>query len=58
MTRSWTPYGARILDAVWGQDFIGYDRAVDTYVKKLRQTLGPASRHIETVIKSGYMWKN
>ena len=48
----------QILDAEWGQDFIGYDRAVDTYVKKLRQTLGPASRHIETVIKSGYMWKN
>ena len=48
----------QILDAVWGQDFIGYDRAVDTYVKKLRQTLGPASSHIETVIKSGYMWKN
>ena len=48
----------QILDAVWGQDFIGYDRAVDTYVKKLRQTLGRASYHIETVIKSGYMWKN
>ena len=48
----------QILDAVWGQDFIGYDRAVDTYVKKLRQTLGPASRHIETVIKSGYMWRD
>ena len=48
----------QILDAVWGQDFIGYDRAVDTYVKKLRQTLGPASRHIETVIKSGYIWRN
>ena len=48
----------QILDAVWGQDFSGYDRAVDTYVKKLRQTLGKASYHIETVIKSGYMWKN
>ena len=48
----------QILDAVWGQDFIGYDRAVDTYVKKLRQTLGPARRHIETVIKSGYIWRN
>lgn len=48
----------QILDAVWGQNFVGYDRAVDTYVKKLRQTLGKASSHIETVIKSGYMWKN
>ena len=48
----------QILDAVWGEDFLGYDRAVDTYVKKLRQTLGKASYHIETVIKSGYMWRN
>ena len=48
----------KILDAVWGQDFEGYDRAVDTYVKKLRASLGSASRHIETVIKSGYVWKD
>lgn len=48
----------QILDAVWGEDFLGYDRAVDTYVKKLRQTLGKASYHIETVIKSGYIWRN
>jgi len=48
----------QILDAVWGEDFIGYDRAVDTYVKKLRASLGKASYHIETVIKSGYIWKN
>ena len=48
----------KILDAVWGDDFEGYDRAVDTYVKKLRASLGGASYHIETVIKSGYIWKN
>ena len=46
-----------ILDKVWGADFEGYDRAVDTHVKKLRATLGKASYHIETVIKSGYVWK-
>ena len=48
----------RILDAVWGADYEGYDRAVDTYVKKLRVSLGKSSYHIETVIKSGYIWKN
>ncbi len=48
----------KILDSVWGDDFEGYDRAVDTYVKKLRASLGDASYHIETVIKSGYIWKN
>ncbi len=48
----------QILDAVWGRDYEGYDRAVDTYIKKLRASLGEASYHIETVIKLGYMWKN
>ena len=48
----------QILDAVWGRDFEGYDRAVDTYIKKLRASLGDASLHIETVIKSGYIWRN
>ena len=48
----------RILDKVWGADYEGYDRAVDTHVKKLRATLGKASYHIETVIKCGYIWKS
>ncbi len=48
----------RILDAVWGVDYDGYDRAVDTHVKKLRAVLGSASRHIETVVKAGYIWKS
>ena len=48
----------KILDAIWGMDYEGYDRAVDTHVKKLRAALGSASRHIETVLKVGYMWKN
>lgn len=48
----------RILDSVWGIDYEGVDRAVDTHVKKLRAALGAASGHIETVIKIGYMWKD
>ena len=48
----------RILDSVWDIDYEGVDRAVDTHVKKLRAALGDASRHIETVIKVGYMWKD
>lgn len=48
----------RILDSVWGIDYEGVDRAVDTHVKKLRAALGTASYHIETVIKLGYMWKD
>lgn len=47
----------QILDKVWGMEYEGYDRAVDTHIKKLRAALGKASYHVETVIKAGYMWK-
>lgn len=47
----------QILDAVWGVEYEGYDRAVDTHIKKLRAALGTASYHIRTEIKAGYMWK-
>ena len=47
----------QILDKIWGMDYEGYDRAVDTHIKKLRAALGDASYHVETVIKAGYTWK-
>ena len=48
----------QILDHVWGADYEGYDRAVDTHIKKLRAALGTMGSHIETVIKTGYKWKS
>lgn len=47
----------QILDDVWGMEYSGYDRAVDTHVKSLRASLGTAGAHIETVFKAGYVWK-
>ena len=47
----------QILDNLWGSDYEGYDRTVDTHIKKLRKALGKAGYHIETVIKVGYVWK-
>lgn len=44
----------RLLDAVWGQDFEGTDRAVDNQIRKLRKDLGPAGTCIRTVIGIGY----
>lgn len=48
----------QILDRVWGMDYEGYDRAVDTHIKKLRAALGEASYHVQTVIKAGYVWRD
>ena len=48
----------QILNHVWGPEYDGYDRAVDTHIKKLRAALIDSSYHITTVIKKGYMWED
>ena len=46
-----------ILSKVWGYDFFGDLRAVDTHIKKLRNKLGEKSIHISTIIGSGYKFE-
>ena len=47
----------KILDALWGYDYYGDGRAVDTYIKRLRKRLGKYSNYIQTIVKTGYVWK-
>jgi len=44
----------QILNAVWGYDYYGDERTVDTHVKRLRQKLGSGSDYLETVRGHGY----
>ncbi len=44
----------KILDKIWGYDYYGDARAVDTYIKILRKEMGEYSRYIQTVVKGGY----
>jgi len=44
----------RLLDAVWGYDFFGDDRTLDTHIKMLRRSLGRHSAHIATIRGMGY----
>ena len=44
-----------ILNQVWGYDYYGDLRTVDTHVKRLRQKLGEAGGMIQTVRSVGYM---
>lgn len=44
----------QLLIKVWGYDFEGEDRVVDSHVKKLRKMLGPHAGIIKTVTKLGY----
>lgn len=48
----------QILDAIWGYDYYGEARAVDTYIKKVRKKLGKYQYYIQTVFKVGYLFKD
>jgi DNA-binding response OmpR family regulator len=43
-----------LLDKVWGYQFEGYARTVDTHVRRLRQKLGEYAELIETLRGVGY----
>lgn len=44
----------QILDGVWGIDFFGEDRTVDTHIKSLRERLKNYKKYIVTVWGVGY----
>lgn len=44
----------QILNMIWGYDYYGDDRVVDTHIKKIRRKLGQESKLIQTVIRTGY----
>lgn len=46
-----------LLENVWGYSFNGYDRTIDTHIRRLRKKLGTASSYIETVRGLGYLFK-
>ena len=46
-----------LMDVIWGQDYYGIDRTVDTHVSRLRRKLGQFGKHIETVHGVGYRFK-
>lgn len=46
-----------LLNLVWGYDYFGYERTVDTHIKRLRKKLLAASSYIKTVYKTGYKFE-
>ena len=47
----------QLLTNIWGYDFYGDDRTVDTHVKTLRHQLGKYGQYIKTVRKVGYKFE-
>lgn len=46
-----------LLERVWGYDYFGETRAVDTHIRKLRSKLGSKASHISTCMKAGYKFE-
>lgn len=46
-----------LLNHVWGYDFFGDLRTVDTHIKQLREKLGEYKKYIHTVWGTGYKFK-
>ena len=47
----------KLLNCIWGYDFEGNTRTVDTHIKTLRKKLGSEGHHIVTLIRSGYKFE-
>jgi len=44
----------RLLERIWGYEGDVETRSVDAHIRRLRQKLGPARDHVETVVGLGY----
>lgn len=47
----------KLLEDIWGYDFFGDDRTIDTHVKNLRNNLGPYRKFIVTLRGVGYKFE-
>ncbi|MBQ2604472.1 MAG: winged helix-turn-helix transcriptional regulator, partial [Clostridia bacterium] len=47
----------KLINHVWGYDFFGDDRTLDTHIKLLRKSLGEYSRCIVTIRSVGYRFE-
>ncbi|WP_432666305.1 response regulator transcription factor [Wukongibacter baidiensis] len=47
----------QLLNQVWGYDFVGDLRTVDTHIKQLREKLGIYKGYVKTVWGTGYRFK-
>jgi DNA-binding response OmpR family regulator len=44
----------RLMERIWGDETDVDTRSIDAHIRRLRQKLGPARHHVETVVGVGY----
>lgn len=51
----------QLIDQLWGNDFFGDDRVVDTHIRRLRKKIEPDASHpsyVKTVVGMGYKFED
>ncbi|GGE64196.1 response regulator transcription factor [Priestia taiwanensis] len=46
-----------LMVAIWGYEYIGDDKALNTHIRNLRHKLGEKAKHIATIIRVGYKFE-
>jgi len=47
----------QIINRIWGYDFYGDEKTVNSHIRNLRAKLGSKGKCIVTVIRSGYKFQ-
>ncbi|CAH8772014.1 response regulator transcription factor [Paenibacillus dendritiformis] len=48
----------QLITKIWGYDFVGDDRTVNSHIRNLRSKLGEQAKSIVTVVRSGYKFED
>ncbi|KEQ27721.1 response regulator transcription factor [Paenibacillus tyrfis] len=48
----------QLVTKIWGYDFVGDERTVNSHIRNLRHKLGDKSKCIGTVVRSGYKFED
>ncbi|NMD71235.1 response regulator transcription factor [Bacillus sp. DNRA2] len=47
----------QLITSIWGYDFSGDDRTINTHIRNLRHKLGPKADMIKTIVRVGYKFE-
>ncbi|UTR16500.1 response regulator transcription factor [Salipaludibacillus sp. LMS25] len=47
----------QLIVKIWGYEYVGDDRTVNTHIRNLRQKLGRRANQIKTVVRAGYKFE-
>lgn len=47
----------QLITKIWGYEYAGDDRTVNSHIRNLRYKLGHKANHIVTVIRAGYKFE-